>query len=134
MGQERALVEAAPCPAEKMVQAQPDYAPPYTVYGLIDSCCGKSWRWTKAVGQSHSHQVEKDVIDGNHVLQYFAITAAWAGDKELALQQLEAGLRAARRIGDAELRCLKTTPLMGPRSRGDPRFEKIVTSLAPKQP
>ena len=28
------------------------------------------------------------------VLQYFAITAAWARDKELALQQLETGLRA----------------------------------------
>jgi len=28
------------------------------------------------------------------VLQYCAITAAWAGDKELALQQLETGLRA----------------------------------------
>ena len=38
--------------------------------------------------------VEKDVINGSRVLQYFAITAAWAGDKELALQQLEAGLRA----------------------------------------
>ena len=31
----------------------------------------------------------------NHpTTQYFAITAAWAGEKELALQQLEAGLRA----------------------------------------
>ena len=38
--------------------------------------------------------LEKDVINGSFVLQYFAITAAWAGDKELALQQLEAGLRA----------------------------------------
>ena len=37
---------------------------------------------------------EKDVINGSRVLQYFATTAAWAGDKELALQQLEAGLRA----------------------------------------
>jgi len=29
--------------------------------------------------------LEKDVINGSRVLQYFAITAAWAGDKELAL-------------------------------------------------
>jgi hypothetical protein len=34
------------------------------------------------------------VVAGSRVLQYFAITAAWAGEKELALQQLEAGLRA----------------------------------------
>ena len=38
--------------------------------------------------------LEKDVINGSRVLQYFAITAAWAGEKELALQQLDAGLRA----------------------------------------
>ncbi len=38
--------------------------------------------------------LEKDVTSGSRVLQYFAITEAWAGDKELALQQLEAGLRA----------------------------------------
>ena len=76
--------------------------------------------------------VEKDVINGSHVLQYFAITAAWAGDKELALQQLEAGLRAPTRIAHAELRRLEIAPLWDP-LRGDPRFEKIVASLAPKE-
>jgi hypothetical protein len=38
--------------------------------------------------------LEKDVNNGSFVLQYFAVTAGWAGDKELALQQLETGLRA----------------------------------------
>ena len=38
--------------------------------------------------------MEKDVNNGSRVIQYFAITTAWAGEKELALQQLEAGLRA----------------------------------------
>ena len=28
--------------------------------------------------------LEKDVLNGRRVLQYFAITAAWAGEKELA--------------------------------------------------
>src|SRR5438046_10199387 len=37
--------------------------------------------------------VEKDFVNGSLVLQYFAITAAWAGEKELALQQLEARVR-----------------------------------------
>jgi hypothetical protein len=32
--------------------------------------------------------------NGSRFLQYFAVTPAWAGEKELALQQLEAGLRA----------------------------------------
>ena len=64
------------------------------------------------------------------VLQYFAITAAWAGEKELALQQLEAGLRAppASQI----LSYLKLFPVWDP-LRGDPRLEQIVASLAPKE-
>jgi hypothetical protein len=75
--------------------------------------------------------VEKDVIDGSLVLQYFAITAAWAGDKELALQQLQAGLRAPVASYMLSYGALKLHPLWDP-LRGDRRFEKIVASLAPK--
>jgi hypothetical protein len=66
------------------------------------------------------------------VLQYFAITAAWAGgDEELALQQLETGLRAPVASFVLSYGALKLHPLWDP-LRGDPRFEQIVTSLAPK--
>ena len=65
------------------------------------------------------------------VLQYFAITAAWAGEKELALQQLEAGLRAPAAALMVSYGALKLFPVWDP-LRGDPRFEKIVASLAPK--
>ena len=47
----------------------------------------------------------------------FAITAAWVGEKEIALLQLEAGLRA---------------PAASLILSYDPRFEKIVGKLAPK--
>jgi hypothetical protein len=68
------------------------------------------------------------------VLQYFAITAAWAGEKELALQQLEAGLRAPTASQQMlSYGALKLLPFWDP-LRGDPRFEKIVESLAPKKP
>ena len=76
--------------------------------------------------------VKKDVFDGSRVLQYFAITAAWAGDKELALQQLEAGLRAPVASVMLSYGALKLLPFWDP-LRGDPRFEKIVESLAPKE-
>jgi len=33
--------------------------------------------------------IGKDVTNGSRVIQYFSIPAAWTGDKELALQQLE---------------------------------------------
>jgi len=75
--------------------------------------------------------LEKDVINGSLVLQYFAITAAWAGDKELALQQLEAGLRAPQASVMLSYGALKLFPVWDP-LRGDPRFEKTVSSLAPK--
>jgi hypothetical protein len=53
------------------------------------------------------------------------------GDKELALQQLEAGLRAPTASLMLSYGALKLLPFWDP-LRGDPRFEKIVTSLAPK--
>ena len=77
--------------------------------------------------------VEKDVNSGSRVLQYFAITAAWAGEKELGLQQLEAGLRAPTAAFMLSYGALKLHPFWDP-LRGDPRFEKIVASLAPKEP
>jgi hypothetical protein len=75
--------------------------------------------------------LEKDVNAGCRVIQYFAITAAWTGDKELALQQLETGLRAADGSIALSYGALKLLPFWDP-LRGDPRFEKIVESLAPK--
>jgi hypothetical protein len=75
---------------------------------------------------------EKDVTNGSRVLQYFAITAAWAGGKELALQQLEAGLHAPQASVMLSYGALKLLPFWDP-LRGDPRFEKIVASLAPKE-
>ena len=114
----RTAFEAARAQQEKIVQAQPDYGPALCVLGLIDAALGRKDlaldEGRRAIALT---PVEKDVINGSRVLQYFAITAAWAGDKELALQQLEAGLRAPVASVDAELRCLKTVPGLGPAPR-----------------
>ena len=114
----RTAFEAARAQQEKIVQAQPDYGPALCVLGLIDAALGRKDlaldEGRRAIALT---PVEKDVNNGSLVLQYFAITAAWAGDKELALQQLEAGLRAPARIGNAELRRLKTVPVLGPAPR-----------------
>jgi hypothetical protein len=76
--------------------------------------------------------MEKDIINGSKVIQYFAITATWTDDKELALQQLENGLRAPAAAQVLSYGALKLLPFWDP-LRGDPRFEKIVVSLAPKE-
>src|SRR5437660_3322411 len=124
--------EAARAQQEKIAQAQPDYGPALCVLGLIDAALGRKDlaldEGRRAIALT---PVEKDVNNGSRVLQYFAITAAWAGDKELAFQQLETGLRAPAASLMLSYGALKLFPLWDP-LRGDPRFEKIVESLAPK--
>jgi tetratricopeptide (TPR) repeat protein len=128
----RTAFEAARAQQEKIVQAQPDYGPPLCVLGLIDAALGqKDLALDEGRRAIALMPLEKDVSNGSLVLQYFAITAAWAGDKELALQQLETGLRAPVASLILSYGALKLFPVWDP-LRGDPRFEKIVTSLAPK--
>jgi adenylate cyclase len=128
----RTAFQAARTQQEKIVQAQPDYGPALCVLGLIDAALGRKDlaldEGRRAIALT---PVEKDVSNSSRVLQYFAITAAWAGDKEFALQQLETGLHAPAASLMLSYGALKLHPLWDP-LRGDPRFEKIVASLAPK--
>jgi len=128
-----AAFEAARTQQEKIVQAQPDYGPALCVLAMTDAGLGRK---EQALEEGHRAialmPVEKDVFNGSCLLQYFAITAAWAGDKELALQQLETGLRAPVASQALSYGALKLLPFWDP-LRGDPRFEKIVASLGPKQ-
>jgi len=128
----RVAFEAARTQQEKIVQAQPDYGPALCVLAMIDAGLGRK---EQALEEGHRAialtPMEKDVNTGSRVIQYFAITAAWTGDKELALQQLETGLRAPVAAVVLSYGALKLLPFWDP-LRGDPRFEKIVASLAPK--
>jgi hypothetical protein len=72
--------------------------------------------------------VKKDAIVGTRLLIYSAMIAAWAGDKDLAREQLVNALRHPTLLSYGDL---KLSPFWDP-LRGDPRFEKIVASLAPK--
>ena len=120
----RTAFEAARAHQEKIVQAQPDYGPALCVLGLIDAALGRKDlaldEGRRAIALT---PLQKDVNNGSRVLQYFAITAAWAGDKELALQQLETGLRAPNASLMLSYGALKLFPVWDP-LRGDPRFEK----------
>jgi len=128
----RTAFEAARAQQEKIVQAQPDYGPPLCVLGLVDAALGRRDLALEEGRRAIALMpLEKDVANGSRALQYFAITAAWAGDKELALQQLETGLRAPVASQMLTYGLLKLMPFWDP-LRGDPRFEKIVASLAPK--
>jgi TolB-like protein/Tfp pilus assembly protein PilF len=129
----RTAFEAARSQQEKIVQAQPDYGPALCVLAMIDAALGhKELALEEGRRAIALMPLEKDVTNGSRVIQYFAFTAAWAGEKELALQQLETGLRAP--VGSLALSygTLRLNPSWDP-LRGDPRFEKIVASLAPKE-
>src|SRR6266545_3400660 len=128
----RTAFAAARAQQEKIVQAQPDYGPALCVLGLIDAALGrKDLALNEGRRAIALTPLEKDVVNGSRVLQYFAITATWAADKEFALQQMEAGLRAPAASQMLSYGALKLLPFWDP-LRGDPRFEKIVASLAPK--
>jgi len=118
---------------EKIVQAQPDYAPPLSVLGLIDAALGRKEDALREGRRAiELLPVEKDSADGSRMLVYFAMIAAWADKKEIALQYLAANAQAPGGLQVATYGALKLLPFWDP-LRGDPRFEKIVASLAPKE-
>jgi hypothetical protein len=57
--------------------------------------------------------------------------SAWVGEKDLACEQLATAVRCPTSGMDLSYGDLKLMPWWDP-LRGDPRFEKIVASLAPK--
>ena len=128
----RAAFDKARVEQEKILQAQPDSGPALCVLGLIDAALGRK-ESALAEGR-HAVEllpVEKDSVTGSLMIQLFAITAAWTGDKDLAVQQLELGVRTPAAGIVVTYGGLKLLPFWDP-LRGDPRFEKIVASLAPK--
>ena len=128
-GRARSAFTAAREEQDKIVQAQPDYAPALCVLGLIDAALGRK---EEALREGR-HAVElltaeKDATNGTRIIMYLAVIAAWIGDKDLACEQLPVALRHPNPPSYGELKLL---PLWDP-LRGEPCFEKIVASLAPK--
>jgi tetratricopeptide (TPR) repeat protein len=124
----RSAFTAAHAEQEKTVQAQPKYGPPLCVLGLIDAALGRKEEALREGRRSvELLPVEKDAINGPLMHEYFAMIAAWTGDKDLACEQLGTAIRYPSSLSYGRLKLLPFWDLL----RGDPRFEKIVASLAP---
>lgn len=125
----RAAFSAARVEQEKAVQAQPDYAPALCVLGLIDAGLGRK---EEALREGRRAMellpVAKDSINGVHMIEYFAMIAAWVGEKDIACEQLANVIRLPGSLSYGQL---KRIPQWDP-LRGHSRFEKIVASLAPQ--
>ena len=126
----RAAFTVARAEVEKTTHDQPDYAQGLIILGLIDARLGRK---DDAIREGRRAielvPVSKDAIDGADFILNLAVIYAWTGEKDLALEQLNkvSKLPYAPSYGD-----LRLSPEWDP-LRGDPRFEKIVASLAPKQ-
>ena len=126
----RSAFTAARAEQEKLVQAQPGYGPAMCLLALIDAGLGRK---EEALQEGRRAvellSVEKDSLNGAALIKYLAIIAAWVGDKDLACEELATAIRYPGCLSYGHLKLL---PFWDP-LRGDPRFEKIVASLAPKQ-
>jgi tetratricopeptide (TPR) repeat protein len=122
---------AARAEQEKTVQAQPDYGPAWCALGVIDAALGRKEEALREGRRAlELLPVEKDSGNGVLMIQYLAMIAAWVGEKDLACEQLATAVRYPSGLY-LTYGQLKLMPDWDP-LRGEPCFEKIVASLAPK--
>ena len=125
----RAAFTAARAEQENLLRADPDDAGALSVLGLIDAALGRKEEALREGRRAvELLPVEKDAINGTRMIASLANIAAWVGDKELACEQLAIAIRPPSELSYGQLKLL---PWWDP-LRGDPCFEKIVASLAPK--
>ena len=120
---------------EEELRIHPDNMDLLSDLGLIDAALGRK---EEALSEGRRAMelvaIAPEAIKGPYTNEgftrmWFAIICAWAGERELALEQLEV---LAKIPGGPSYGRLRLDPVWDP-LRGDPRFEKIVASLAPKE-
>jgi tetratricopeptide (TPR) repeat protein len=114
---------------EKAVGAAPEDASKLCFLGLIDASLGRK---EEALREGRKAiellPLTKDALNGTEVLYFFAVICAWTGESGQAIEQLETLAKVPAGVSYGEIRL---DPFWDP-LRGDPRFEKIVNSLAPR--
>ena len=111
------------------MREQPDFGEALCALGMIEAALGDN---DNAI--EHGERavqlvpVEKDAINGPLLVQYLSVIYSWTGHKDLAIKQLK---RVATTPSAINYGLLRLHPYWD-ELRGDPRFEQIVASLAPK--
>ncbi len=115
---------------EAVVRAQPDAAPPLSILGVINAALGRKEEALREGRRAvELMPIAKDSTDGPQVVSNLAWIYAWTGERDLAIEQLEI---SAKNPAGPTYGMLRLSPVWDS-LRGDPRFEKIVASLAPKE-
>jgi tetratricopeptide (TPR) repeat protein len=115
---------------QQIVDAQPDYGPALCVLGLIDAGLGRKDNALRE-GRRAAEVMppSKDSINGAHIMYQLAVIYAWVGQKELAIDQLERSAEVPASLSYGQLRLWPHWDSL----RGDPRFDRLVQSYAPRQ-
>ena len=126
----RAAFESARKELTEKVHNQPDYAAALCALGVVDAVLGnKEDAIREGERAVELTPVSRNAIEGATLVRYLAVIYAWAGEKDRAVQRLaETTYLPGSHISYGYLRL---HPLWDP-LRGDPRFEAIAASLAPK--
>jgi len=115
---------------EAKLQAAPDYGPTLVILGLIDAALGRKEDAIREGKRAiELMPITRKSIEGAQVITYLAVIYAWTGEKDLAIERLEESARIPAGVSYGDLKLLSYFDSL----RGDPRFEKIVASLAPKE-
>jgi len=114
--------------AQRLI-VKPEHARTIAVLAQVDAGLGqKELALQEAQHAIDLMPISKDIYDGALVLEGLAQVYTWSGDRDRAIELLQKLVSMPSYINYGRL---KLHPLWAP-LRGDPRFEKIVNSLAPK--
>src|SRR5436190_1990742 len=114
--------------AQRLI-VKPEHARTIAVRAQVDAGLGKKdLAIREAQHAIDLMPISKDIYDGALVLEGLAQVYAWSGDRDRAIGLVQ---KLVMMPGYTNYGRLKFHPLWSP-LRGDPRFEKIVNSLAPK--
>ena len=128
-GKAQAAFTAARSEVDKIVEKQPDFAPALSLLGMIDAGLGRKEEALREGRRAcELVPISKDAIDGVVFAVNLAQIYVWTGEKDLAIEQIEAVERVPNPLSYGFLKLHPQWDSL----RGDPRFEKIVASLAAK--
>ncbi len=124
-----AAFSAARTILEQRLAIKPDHARTIAVLAQVDAGLGHK----ELAIQEAQHAIDlmptsKDIYDGALVLEGLAQVYTWSNERDRAIELLQ---KLVTMPGYTNYARLKLHPMWNP-LRGDPRFEKIVNSLAPK--
>jgi TolB-like protein/Tfp pilus assembly protein PilF len=124
----RSAFNAARSEMEKILEKQPNFTAALSLLGVIDAGLGRKEEALREGRRAcELLPISKDAIDGTALAVNLAQIYAWTGEKDLAIEQIAALERIPNLLSYG---LLKLHPYWDS-LRADPRFEKIVASLAP---